>query len=125
MYTLDRIISSINPLILYIPIIYGVCKYIQEWFQTESVFQFFWSCIRENYGIDSTFYLVWFGNTFVFVLYWTLGLSLFAMEKFKVPKTLENYKIQQRQSEVGQSENFFKVRQYSFYRHGHFLKNIF
>lgn len=115
MHKLDRIISSINPLILYIPIIYGVCKYIQEWLQTESIFQFFWNCIRENFGTDPTFHVVWFGNIFLFVYYWTLGLSLFAMEKFKVPKTLENYKIQQRQSEVGQSENFFKVRQYSFY----------
>jgi hypothetical protein len=80
--------------------------------------------MRENFGSDSTFYIVWFANTFLFVFYWTLGLSLFAMENLKMPKTLENYKIQQRQSEVGQSKNFFKVGKIFFNEHEHFVKKI-
>lgn len=110
MHKLDRILSYINPLILYIPIFYGCFKYIEEFFGTGSIFQIVWSYIRENFGSDPTFHVVWFANTFTFTFYWTIGLTLFAMEKFKTPKSLENYKIQSRQSEVRQNENFFKVR---------------
>lgn len=109
MHKLDRLLSYINPLILYIPIVYGSFKYIQELFGIDSIFQIVWSYIREYFGTDPTFHIVWFGNTFTFIYYWTIGLTLFAMEKFRAPKSLENYKIQSRQSEVKQSENFFKV----------------
>ena len=91
-----ELLAYINPILFYYSLIYGVSKCIEFMFNTRSVWQMIWNKVMDVFGEDAGIYSIWIINSYSYLLYWTLGGLLFAMESFKVPKSLKNYKIQEK-----------------------------
>jgi hypothetical protein len=78
-------------------------------FGVENFWTSVWNGIMDKFGDNEAFYIVWGINIWTTGLYWGLGAIFLAMEFFKKPKQLENYKIQEGKSEINKNENIFKV----------------
>lgn len=104
-----EIISYFNPLLFYYAGIYGVSKVYEVTFGTESVWKIIWNKFIDLVGDNEAFHVIWVLNIYIFVLYWGLGLIFYTMQKLKIPKSLDNFKIQAKESEIEKGENFSHV----------------
>ena len=111
--TLSEITSYFNPIFLYYTLIYGAGKVYEVTTGSESIFQTIWDKYMDYVGDNEAVHLVLVLNIHTFAMYWILGAILFAMQKYKVPKTLENFKIQSKESEIEKGENLVQVRKFS------------
>lgn len=109
MKKLTRIFSYFSPFFLYYTVIYFISQVIKFTLKIESVWQMCWDKMRFIVGADESPYLLIFLNLYTIVLYWMLGFMFIAMEKYKKPKVIENYKIQSRTSEIEQKNKLFHV----------------
>lgn len=107
-------ITYFNPLLFYYAAIYGASKVYESVFQTESIWETVWNKIIDTVGDNEAFHVIWILNGFSFLMYWTLGALFYTMQKLKVPKTLENFKIQSKESEIEKGERFSDVSATSF-----------
>jgi hypothetical protein len=64
------------------------------------------------FGDREDLYIIWILNLYAFFLYWVLGALLMTMQKLKIPKSIENFKIQAKESEIEKSENLINVRSF-------------
>lgn len=113
-----EVFAYFNPMFLYYTLIYGASKIYQNIFDTESVWKIFWNKFMDIFGDREDFYIIWILNLYAFFLYWVLGALLMTMQKLKIPKSLEYFKIQAKESEIEKSENLFNVRTFkSFTRY--------
>lgn len=106
-------ISYFNPLLFYYAGIYGISKiYETTYGLKESVWQTIWNKYIDIVGDDEGVNIVWVLNLFIFVVYWGLGAIFYTMQKLKIPKSLDNFKIQAKESEIDKGENFSHVRHF-------------
>lgn len=110
MEKIKEIFAYFNPMFFYYSATYVASKVFQLIFGTESVWIILWNKFFEVFGDSEAFHIIWFSNLYAFFLYWTFGALLMTMQKLKIPKSLENFKIQSKNSEIEKSENFFNVR---------------
>lgn len=104
-----EIFAYFNPMFLYYTLIYGASKIYQSIFNTESVWKILWNKFMDIFGENEAFHVILTSNLYGFFLYWILGALLMTMQKLKIPKSLENFKIQSKESEIERSENLFNV----------------
>lgn len=107
---LSEITSYFNPIFLYYTILYGASKIYEVVTGNESIWQTIWNKYMDYFGDDEKIHLVLVINLFTVVLYWGLGTILFGMQKFKIPKSLANFKIQPKKSEIEKGEYLSEVR---------------
>lgn len=62
------------------------------------------------FGDNEATHLVLVLNLHTVSMYWILGAILFGMQKLKYPKSLANFKIQAKESEIEKGENLSQVR---------------
>lgn len=105
-----EVFAYFNPIFLYYSLIYGGSKIYQNIFNIESVWGILWNKYMNIFGDAEAFHIIWLTNFYGFFLYWILGAVLMTMQKLKIPKSLENFKIQAKESEIEKSENLIKVR---------------
>lgn len=105
-----EVFAYFNPMFLYYTLIYGASKILEVTFRTESVWKIMWNKFLDIFGDNEAFYNILFLNLYSCLLYWTFGALLMMMQKLKIPKSLEKFKIQARKSEIEKRENFLNVR---------------
>lgn len=108
--TLSEIISYFNPIFLYYTIFYGLGKVYELTTGNESIWQTIWYKYMDIFGDDEKVHLILVINLYTVVLYWGLGAILFGMQKLKFPKSLANFKIQAKKSEIENGEYLSEVR---------------
>lgn len=104
-----RLLSYINPFILYIPILYGIIQVFEVWFGIDSILQICWNKIRELLGDNKAYYVIGLLNVYSIIFFWLALLFFLALDKYKIPKNISDYKIQQKISEIEKPENTRKV----------------
>lgn len=107
-------ISYFNPLLFYYAAIYGATKVYESVSDTENIWEAVWNKFMDKVGDNEAFHVVWILNGFVFVTYWGLGAIFYTMQKLKIPKSLENFKIQAKESEIEKGERFSTVSKTSY-----------
>lgn len=107
-------ISYFNPLLFYYAAIYGASKVYQSVFETESIWETIWNKFIDIVGDDEAVHAIWVLNGFTFVSYWTLGAIFYTMQKYKIPKSLDNFKIQKKESEIEKGERLSDVSTIDF-----------
>lgn len=115
----SEIISYFNPIFLYYTIFYGAGKIYEVTTGNESIWQTIWNKYMDYFGENEAFHCTFAINFFTIILYWGLGAILFTMQKLKIPKSLANFKIQPRESEIEKGEYLSDVR-FNINSKGHF-----
>lgn len=110
MEAFSEIFSFFNPIFLYYSLIYTGSIIYEVTFGVESVWKIIWDKYMNFVGDNEALHVIWILNFYSFFLYWILGAILILMQKFKIPKTLENFKIQAKESEIEKNENYLNVR---------------
>lgn len=95
MSALSEFLAYINPMLFYYSVMYGIGKFFEWCFSTESVWQWSWNKVTDVFGDDVGIYSIWILNSYAYLLYWVVGGFLFLMEKYCDPKTMKSYKIQE------------------------------
>jgi hypothetical protein len=90
--------------------LYGAGKVYEGITGNESIWQHIWNKYMNFFGDDESVHVVLVLNLFTVVLYWGLGTILFTMQKLKIPKSLANFKIQAKKSEIEKGEYLSEVR---------------
>lgn len=108
---ISEIFSYFNPIFIHYAILYGLGK-IYEVISNrhESIWQTLWNKYMNYFGDNDAVHIVLLFNLFPILLYWGLGAILFTLQKLNIPKSLANYKIQTKESEIEKGKNLLKVR---------------
>lgn len=111
MSVITRALAYINPLFIYYVFAYYSSKYIENFFQTQSFWQWSWNKFMDVFGESHETYLVWILNSYSYIIYWLFGSALMLMEHFQTPRSLKDFKIQKNEQNSTQNQtNLFKVR---------------
>jgi len=78
-------------------------------FRIDSIPQICWDKIRDLLGDNKAYYVIGLLNMYSFVFYWIVLLFFLALDRYKIPKNLSDYKIQPKMSEIEKPENTKKV----------------
>jgi hypothetical protein len=95
--------------LFYYIFIYFFLKAIETIFEKESILSFLWNKILDTFGDNEGFHIVWGVNIYAFFFYWIFGGLLVVLQKTKIPKSLINYKIQEKKFEIEDIEILVKV----------------
>lgn len=105
---LSEVLVYINPIFFYYSLAFGAGKLYQWTFTAENIWQCLWNKILDVFGDNKEIYSVWLINSYSYLLYWTFGVIILLAEVYKKPKTLMNFKIQQKTA-LGRLKNCRKV----------------
>lgn len=108
MRSLRELFVYINPFFFHYTVIYVISKFYQIIFKTESFWQWSWNKIVDVFGEDVQTYSIWVLNSYMYSLYWILGLALVFMELRTIPKNLDDFKVQQGKDEIRDKQRFHK-----------------
>lgn len=109
-YTYDMIknwinfFNSINPLHLYLTLIYVVSKIFES--NDESFWQKIWSFYMKVFGESRKKHLMVLMNFYMFFIYWLAAFAFYSLEFCGAAK---KFKIQTKKSEVGKNISLSKV----------------
>jgi hypothetical protein len=110
MEKLREVIAYFNPIFLYYTLIYGATKIYEGFSGSENIWQGIWNKFMDIVGDNEAFHVIVILNLYTITIYWGLGAILLIMQKLRMPKSLENFKIQAKESEIVNGENFANVR---------------
>jgi hypothetical protein len=124
----SKVLNFIDPLLIYVVVVYGLTKVCENIFAVESVWQVLWDKLQivlgklvgfplnQHYdvcrffeGDDPFMYCVVLLNCYTNALYWIFGLSLMLFEKIDRPKGLAKYKIQMEKSTINDGPKIMMV----------------
>lgn len=106
---LKEFVSYFSPFFLYYTILYGLGKIYQVATGNESIWQTLWNKYMDYFGENEATHIVLVFNVYLVVLYWGFGAIFMCMQKYKIPKSLANFKIQPRKSEMEKGEHLSEV----------------
>jgi hypothetical protein len=105
-----EMIGYFNPILFYYALIYGATKIYELISGSENIWQGVWNKFIDIVGDNEAFHVVVILNIYTITIYWVLGGILMTMQRLRMPKSLENFKIQANESEIVNGENLANVR---------------
>lgn len=110
LHKLNKILVYINPIFFYYTIIYCVSKVYQVTTGSESIWQRIWNKYMDIFGDNEAVHIILVLNIYTAVLFWIICFVLLTMQKLRIPKSFENFKIQAKDSEIEDKQFFYHVR---------------
>lgn len=109
MNSFARILSFINPFLFYYTALFIIGKVYEVTTGNESIWQPMWNKFMDLFGDNEVVHVVFVLNIYTFSIFWIFGLALMFMQKLKVPKSFEGFKIQAIDNDV-KGERLLQVR---------------
>jgi hypothetical protein len=94
----NEVLAFINPILFYIPAIYGISKVFELTFGFENIWSTIWDNFVEIFGKNEELYAVWLPNFLILQLTLVLGLFFYIIETATTQNWLAKYKIQKDKS---------------------------
>lgn len=121
----NKLLVYINPIFFYYTFIYCISKIYQYVTGNESIWQIIWNKYMDIFGDNEAFHILFILNLYTTIIFWVVCLILQGMQRLRIPKTFENYKIQDRECETEKSREFLiHVRNNTRFMNA-FKRNVF
>lgn len=104
---LNKFLVYINPIFFYYTFIYCVVKLHQVMTGSESIWQRLWNKYMDFFGDSEAVHIIFVLNLYTTILFWIICIVLQSMQRLKIPKSFENFKVQAKDSETEKSKEFF------------------
>jgi hypothetical protein len=113
MRRLGQLLVFVNPIVIYIAVIYGITRVVERAFSFENFWDNVWREIVTVLGENDVLYAVWLPNLLVTLMTLPLGLMLHWLEGNGKLRRLEKFKIHKSKI-VNHKVDVFKVRPANF-----------